>query len=96
MHTFRVYLSAEGGDAAVPAGGCIASISGQAMAAATKNWDGTLNFEEYFPAAETRREGWLRPAAEQLAFSNPQEKSVRHTEAFTKIITGFTGLDLPE
>lgn len=96
MHTFRVYLSVEGGDAAVPAGGCIASISGQAMAAATKNWDGTLEFEEYFPAAETRRKGWLRPAAERLAFSNPQEKAVRHTEAFAKITTGFTRLELPE
>ena len=96
MHTFRVYLSAEGGEAAVPAGGCIASISGQAMAAATKNWDGTLEFEEYFPAAETWAGKWLRPTGEQLVFSNPQEKAVRHTEAFAKIITGFTGLDLPE
>ena len=96
MHTFRVYLSAEGGDAAVPAGGCIASISGQAMAAATKNWDGTLEFEEYFPAAGTWAGKWLRPTGEQAAFSNPQEKAVRHTEAFAKIITGFTGLDLPE
>ena len=96
MHTFRVYLSAAGGDAAVPAGGCIASISGQAMAAATKNWDGTLEFEEYFPAAGTWVGKWLRPTGEQAAFSDPQEKAVRHTEAFAKIITGFTGLDLPE
>lgn len=96
MHTFRVYLSAEGGEAAVPAGGCIASISGQAMAAATKNWDGTLEFEEYYPAAGTWMGKWLRPTGEQAAFSNPQEKAVRHTEAFAKIITGFTGLDLPE
>ena len=96
MHTFRVYLSAAGGEAAVPAGGCIASISGQAMAAATKNWDGTLEFEEYFPSAETWMGKWLRPTGEQAAFSNLQEKAVRHTEAFAKIITGFTGLDLPK
>ena len=96
MHTFRVYLSAEGGEAAVPAGGCIASISGQAMAGATKNWDGTLEFEDYFPSAGVRRKAWLRPAAEQLAVSWPQEKAVRHTEAFPKVVTGFTGLVLPE
>ncbi len=96
MHTFRVYLSAEGGEAAVPAGGCIASISGQAMAAATKNWDGTLEFEEYFPAAETWVGKWLRPAAEQIAVSWPQEKAVRHTETFPRVTTGFTGLVLPE
>jgi len=96
MHTFRVFLSAEGGEAAVPAGGCIASISGQAMAGATKNWDGTLEFEEYFPAAGVWRKAWLRPAGERLAFSNPQEKAVRHTETFPRVATGLTGLVLPE
>ena len=96
MHTFRVYLSAEGGEAAVPAGGCIASISGQAMAGATKNWDGTLEFEEYFPAAMLTQKQCLRPAEERLAVSWPQEKAVRHTETFPKVITGFTGLVLPE
>ena len=96
MHTFRVFLSAEGGEAAVPAGGCIASISGQAMAGATKNWDGTLEFEEYFPAAGVWRKAWLRPAAEQIGVSWPQEKTARHTEAFPKVTIGFTGLVLPE
>ena len=96
MHTFRVYLSAEGGDAEVPAGGCVASISGQAMAAATKNWDGTLDFEEYFPAAGTWQGKWLRQTGEQTAFSNPQQRAVSHTEAFAKITTGFTRLELPE
>jgi len=46
MHTFRVFLSAEGVEAAVPAGGCIASISGQGMAAGAA-WDGTITIEEY-------------------------------------------------
>ena len=96
MHTFRVFLSAEGGEAAVPAGGCIASISGQAMAGATKNWDGTLEFEEYFPAAGVWRKAWLRPAAEQIGVSWPQEKTAHHTEAFPKVTIGFTGLVLPE
>ncbi|MDO4338495.1 MAG: hypothetical protein Q4C91_10485, partial [Eubacteriales bacterium] len=44
-NTFRVYLRMEGGSAAVETGGCIASISGQAMAAAAA-WDGKINIEE--------------------------------------------------
>ena len=96
MHTFRVYLSIEGGEAAVPAGGCIASISGQAMAASAKNWDGTLEFEEYFPAARTWRGKWLRPVREGCVFSNPQGQAISHTETFAKITIGYTRLELPE
>lgn len=44
-NTFRVYLRMEGGSAVVETGGCIASISGQAMAAAA-SWDGKINIEE--------------------------------------------------
>lgn len=44
-NTFRVYLRMEGGSAVVETGGCIASISGQAMAAAAA-WDGKINIEE--------------------------------------------------
>lgn len=44
-NTFNVYLRMEGGSAAVEIGGCIASISGQAMAAAAA-WDGKINIEE--------------------------------------------------
>lgn len=44
-NTFNVYLRMKGGSAAVEIGGCIASISGQAMAAAAA-WDGKINIEE--------------------------------------------------
>ena len=45
-NTFNVYLRMEGGEGTVEAGGCIASISGQAMAAAAA-WDGRIEVEEY-------------------------------------------------
>lgn len=52
-NTFNVYLRMEGGEGMVEIGGCIASISGQAMAAAAA-WDGKIEIGEYvsrFPMA---------------------------------------------
>ena len=45
-NTFNVYLRMSGGSGAVDVGNCIASISGQAMAA-EEAWDGKLELEEY-------------------------------------------------
>ena len=45
-NTFNVYLRMAGGEGIVEAGGCIASISGQAMAAAAA-WDGRIEVTEY-------------------------------------------------
>ena len=47
-NTFNVYLRMEGGEGTVEVGGCIASISGQAMAAAAA-WDGKIEIGEYVP-----------------------------------------------
>lgn len=44
-NTFEVYLRMAGGTGNVDTGGCIAAISGQAMAAAAA-WDGKINIEE--------------------------------------------------
>lgn len=44
-NTFNVYLRMEDGSGSVGIGGCIASISGQAMAAAA-TWDGRIDIEE--------------------------------------------------
>lgn len=44
-NTFNVYLRMEGGTGEIETGGCIASISGQGMAAAA-TWDGTVTVEE--------------------------------------------------
>ena len=45
-NTFNVHLRMENGTAAIDTGGCIASISGQGMAAGAA-WDGTITVEEY-------------------------------------------------
>lgn len=46
-NTFKVYLRMENGTGSVGIGDCIASISGQAMAAAAA-WDGKIEIEEKF------------------------------------------------
>ena len=47
-NTFNVYLRMEGGTGEIEMGGCIASISGQGMAAAPA-WDGKIELEETVP-----------------------------------------------
>lgn len=44
-NTFEVYLRMANGTGSVDTGGCIAAVSGQAMAAAAA-WDGKINIEE--------------------------------------------------
>lgn len=44
-NTFNVYLRMEGGNGQIETGGCIASISGQGMAAAA-GWDGKIELQE--------------------------------------------------
>lgn len=44
-NTFNVYLRMEGGGGQIETGGCIASISGQGMAAAA-GWDGKIELQE--------------------------------------------------
>ena len=46
MNTFNVYLWMEYGSGTVDVGDCIASVSGQAMAAG-EAWDGKLEVEDY-------------------------------------------------
>ena len=53
-NTFNVYLRMEGGSGSVGIGDCIASISGQAMAAAAA-WDGRIDIEERRLCSDPRR-----------------------------------------
>ena len=47
-NTFNVYLRMDGGTGQIETGGCIASISGQGMAAAPA-WDGKITLDENIP-----------------------------------------------
>lgn len=92
MHTFKVYLRISGGEASIAKGGCIASISGQGMAAATKNWDGTLNFEESIALRIVKMPNGRKPFQERIEFKTPPAVGVNHQEAYTKPRVHFMGM----
>ena len=49
LNNFSVYFSVSGGTALIGAGSCIATISGQGMAAeAEAEWDGTISVEDTY------------------------------------------------
>lgn len=68
-NTFNVYLRMQDGFGQIETGGCIASVSGQGMAAAAA-WDGKITIEEAWPAFEVS--GGIRHAE----FDADMEKEV--------------------
>lgn len=92
MHTFRVYLQAEGGKVSVPEGGCIASISGQAMASAAKNWDGTLEFEDSMPLYVLGPMVYLGQFGERVILKNPPVREGVCRDVFKRFAIGFADL----
>lgn len=96
MHTLKVYLWTESGTASILEGGCIASVSGQAMAAAAKNWDGTLNFEDMVPSLVMRKLTCLCPLEEQLSVAKPSGNAVRWGDSFAGITIGFLDMKVTD
>ena len=87
-NTFNVYLRMSGGSGAVDVGHCIASISGQAMAA-EEAWDGKLELEEYtarFGFGTGKETGRLRVKA--FAESNAWEIQELMQRSYSDVVTG--------
>ena len=87
-NTFNVYLRMSGGSGSVDVGNCIASISGQAMAA-EEAWDGKLELEEYtarFGFGTGKETGRLRVKA--FAESNAWEIQELMQRSYSDVVTG--------
>ena len=87
-NTFNVYLRMSGGSGSVDVGHCIASISGQAMAA-EEAWDGKLELEEYtarFGFGTGKETGRLRVKA--FAESNAWEIQELMQRSYSDVVTG--------
>ena len=87
-NTFNVYLRMSGGSGAVDVGNCIASISGQAMAA-EEAWDGKLELEEYtarFGFGTGKETGRLRVKA--FVESNAWEIQELMQRSYSDVVTG--------
>ena len=90
-NTFNVYLRMSGGSGAVDVGNCIASISGQAMAA-EEAWNGKLEFEEYterFGFGTGKEVGRLR--VKTFAESDTWEIQELVQRSYSDVVTGKFG-----
>ena len=90
-NTFNVYLRMSGGSGSVDVGNCIASISGQAMAA-EEAWDGKLELEEYtarFGFGTGKETGRLRVKA--FVESNAWEIQELMQRSYSDVVTGKFG-----
>ena len=90
-NTFNVYLRMSGGSGAVDVGNCIASISGQAMAA-EEAWDGKLELEEYtarFGFGSGKEIGRLRVKA--FAENSAWEIQELMQRSYSDVVTGKFG-----
>lgn len=86
-NTFNVYLRMDSGSASIDAGGVIASISGQSMAAGDA-WDGTINLSDSI--TRLKFGGNLRTKA--LTDVMNMEYRIVHNEALSEVLAGRTGI----
>ena len=89
-NTFNVHLRVENGTALVETGGCIASISGQGMAAGAA-WDGTIVAEEYigrfaFPGGLKAKE-----FKEDMGFGTMELVQKGYSDSIRKALIGAFG-----
>lgn len=82
-NTFNVYLRMNTGSADIEVGGIIASISGQAMAAA-EAWDGTINLSDYIGRIPV---GGLAKT-KKLSDSMTMEYAILKQQQISQVITG--------
>lgn len=82
-NTFNVYLRMNTGSADIEVGGIIASISGQAMAAA-EAWDGTINLSDYIERIPV---GGLAKT-KKLSDSMTMEYAILKQQQISQVITG--------
>lgn len=96
-NTFNVHLRMEGGTAAIDTGGCIASISGQGMAAGAA-WDGTITIEEYVQPFTVG--GGLKAEAfsEEMGFETMELVKTYYSDSIGKAAIGAFGkpVELPQ
>ena len=82
-NTFNVYLRMNTGSADIEVGGIIASISGQAMAAA-EAWDGTINLSDYIERIPV---GGLAKT-KKLSDCMTMEYAILKQQQISQVITG--------
>ena len=96
-NTFSVHLRMEGGTAAISTGGCIASISGQGMAAGAA-WDGTITVEEYVQPFAVGGGLQAKAFSGEMGFETMELVKEYYSDSIGKAAIGAFGkpVELPE
>lgn len=90
-NTFNVYLRMEGGSGTIETGGCIASISGQGMAAALA-WDGKITIEETISAFQLGTGLMVKNFTESIGIEAMELVQRQMTDSIGRISIGAFGL----
>ena len=90
-NTFNVYLRMEGGSGTIETGGCIASISGQGMAAALA-WDGKITIEETISAFRLGTGLMVKNFTESIGIEAMELVQRQMTDSIGRISIGAFGL----
>jgi hypothetical protein len=90
-NTFNVYLRMEGGSGTIETGGCVASISGQGMAAALA-WDGKITIEETIPAFRLGAGVMVKDFTESIGIETMELMQREMADSMSRISIGAFGL----
>jgi hypothetical protein len=90
-NTFNVYLRMEGGSGTIETGGCIASISGQGMAAALA-WDGKITIEETISAFRLAAGLMVKGFTESIGIETMELVQRQMADSMSRISIGAFGL----
>jgi len=86
-NTFNVYLRMAGGNGVIETGGCIASISGQGMAAAMA-WDGKITVDETIPAIQIGNGFHIQVLWDSLSYQTMEEMKYQMDDKIAKPAIG--------
>jgi hypothetical protein len=90
-NTFNVYLRMEGGSGTIETGGCIASVSGQGMAAALA-WDGKITIEETISAFRLGAGFMVKDFTESIGIETMELVQRQMADSMGRISIGAFGL----
>ena len=91
LNNFSVYFAVSGGTALIEKGSCIATISGQGMAAQTEaEWDGTIKIEDTFTKWMLTEAVKLKGISEKVSVEQEVPEAVGLSEVVQKLrMTGY-------
>lgn len=90
-NTFNVYLRMEGGDGQIETGGCIASISGQGMAAAA-GWDGKIELQDAVGRFQLETGLLVNGFAETIGMETMELVKKQMADSMGKVLIGAFGI----